>query len=107
MGHADSTSRSDVAARTRRGEEGPLVGRIETTICSKDRGADHVELRSPQHRWWRRRTFAQTRNRAAGRSEKPVARFYLRWEIAVKKLSITTRAQTAAAALPHANQGGR
>src|SRR5438034_4013014 len=70
MGHADSPARSNVAARPRRRQKGSVVGRKEKRIRTQDRGANHVKLRPSQHRRRRRQSFAQTRDRAAARSNK-------------------------------------
>src|SRR5438270_11769178 len=73
MGHADSPARSNVASRSWRRKKSPVVGRIEKRIRSQNRSADHIELRSSQHRRRRSGASAQARDRAAGRSEEVVA----------------------------------
>src|SRR6266849_8242573 len=74
MGDADSTARSNFAARARRRKKSPELGRSEKGICSPNGSSDYAELRSPQHRWRRGGAFAQTNHRAFGGSEKIVAK---------------------------------
>src|SRR5262245_17383838 len=69
MGHADPPARSNIVAWARCRQKGSVVGRNEKRIRTQNRSANHLKLRSSQHRRRRRQSVAQTGNRTAGRSE--------------------------------------
>jgi hypothetical protein len=55
------------------GKKASIVGRNEKRIRPQNRSANHLKLRSSQHRRRRRESFAQRHHRTAGESQRTVS----------------------------------